>query len=53
MRVGLEQCKELLSRHAHQFRAIQKRLLSHFKDKTPSGLLHLDTLLDGTYMQVI
>ena len=52
MRVGLRQCGDLLGRHAHQFRAIQKRLLSRYKDKTPVGLSHMDTLLDGTYMQV-
>ena len=46
------QCCELLSRHSQQFRAIQKRLLSRFKDKTPSSLAHMDTLLDGTYLQV-
>ena len=51
--MNIEHCKELLSRHAQQFRSIQKRLLSRFKDKTPVGLAHLDTLLDGTYMQVI
>ena len=45
-------CREWLSRHAEQFRAIQKRLLTRFKDKTPVGLANLDTLLDGTYMQV-
>ena len=52
MRLGLQQCQELIGRHARQFRAIQKRLLARFKDKTPSGLVHLDTLLDGTFMQV-
>lgn len=48
----MEQCRELLKRHAQQFRAIQKRLLTRFKDKTPVGLAHLDTLLEGTFMQV-
>ena len=52
VRIGLQQCQELIGRHARQFRAIQKRLLARFKDKTPSGLVHLDTLLDGTFMQV-
>jgi len=52
VRQDLEQCYEWLGRHAHQFRSIQKRLLTRFKDKTPVGLAHLDTLLDGTYMQV-
>lgn len=50
--MNIGHCQEWLSRHAQQFRSIQKRLLSRFKDKTPVGLAHLDTLLDGTYMQV-
>ena len=48
----MHHCREWISRHAEQFRAIQKRLLTRFKDKTPVGLANLDTLLDGTYMQV-
>ena len=42
----------MLDQRAQQFRVIQKRLLTRFKDKTPSPLAHLDTLLDGTYKQV-
>ena len=41
-----------VEQHAQQFRAIQKRLLTRFKDNTPSSLQHLDTLLDGTFLQV-
>lgn len=52
LRANMLHCREWLSRHAEQFRAIQKRLLTRFKDKTPVGLANLDTLLDGTYMQV-
>ena len=52
LRTNMLHCREWLSRHAEQFRAIQKRLLTRFKDKTPVGLANLDTLLDGTYMQV-
>ena len=44
--------KELLAQRATQFRVIQRRLLARFKDKTPSPLNNLDTLLDGTYRQV-
>lgn len=47
-----EKLEELLSERAVQFRAIQRRLLTRFKDKTPAPLQHLDTLLDGTYKQV-
>ena len=52
LRASMLHCREWLRRHAEQFRAIQKRLLTRFKDKTPVGLANLDTLLDGTYMQV-
>ena len=41
----------MLEERAQQFRAIQRRLLTRFKDKTPSPLANLDTLLDGTYRQ--
>ena len=45
--------RELLAQRAQQFRAIQRRLLTRFKDKTPAPLANLDTLLDGTYRQVL
>uniref|UniRef100_A0A2I3TRB9 Bardet-Biedl syndrome 9 n=1 Tax=Pan troglodytes TaxID=9598 RepID=A0A2I3TRB9_PANTR len=53
LRINGEKLEELLSERAVQFRAIQRRLLARFKDKTPAPLQHLDTLLDGTYKQVI
>ncbi|XP_069870361.1 protein PTHB1 isoform X3 [Dipodomys merriami] len=53
LRINGEKLEELLSERAIQFRAIQRRLLTRFKDKTPAPLQHLDTLLDGTYKQVI
>uniref|UniRef100_A0A8D0VPI5 Protein PTHB1 n=1 Tax=Sus scrofa TaxID=9823 RepID=A0A8D0VPI5_PIG len=53
LRINGENLEELLSERAVQFRAIQRRLLTRFKDKTPAPLQHLDTLLDGTYKQVI
>ncbi|XP_072322955.1 protein PTHB1 isoform X2 [Scyliorhinus torazame] len=52
MRLNAEKYKELLSERAVQYRAIQRRLLTHFKDKTPTPLRNLDTLLDGTYRQL-
>ena len=45
--------RELLAQRAQQFRAIERRLLTRFKDKTPAPLANLDTLLDGTYRQVL
>ena len=53
VRLAMENYKQLLQQRAHQFRVIQKRLLTRFKDKTPSPLQHLDTLLEGTYKQVL
>ena len=46
------QLRQMLEERAAQFRAIQKRLLTRFKDKTPAPLANLDTLLNGTYTQV-
>ncbi|XP_076795835.1 protein PTHB1 isoform X3 [Arvicanthis niloticus] len=53
LRISGKKLEELLSERAVQFRAIQRRLLTRFRDKTPAPLQHLDTLLDGTYKQVI
>ncbi|KAI4794496.1 hypothetical protein KUCAC02_032025, partial [Chaenocephalus aceratus] len=40
-----QQYQDLLSERAVQFRAIQRRLLTRFKDKTPAPLQNLDTLI--------
>ncbi|XP_077056310.1 protein PTHB1 isoform X2 [Siphateles boraxobius] len=53
LRVNALQCQDLLSERAVQFRAIQRRLLTRFKDKTPGPLHNLDTLMEGTYRQVL
>ncbi|CAN2389661.1 PTHB1 N-terminus [Pristimantis euphronides] len=53
LRMNTEKYENLLTERAVQFRAIQKLLLTRFKDKTPAPLQNLDTLLDGTYRQVI
>lgn len=52
-RINTVSCKEMLDQRAAQFRAIQRRLLTRFKDKTPAPLQNLDTLLEGTYRQLI
>uniref|UniRef100_A0A0B7AJ40 PTHB1 N-terminal domain-containing protein n=2 Tax=Arion vulgaris TaxID=1028688 RepID=A0A0B7AJ40_9EUPU len=52
-RCNAHKCKEILAQRASQFRTIQKRLLTRFKDKTPAPLQHLDTLLEGTYRQIL
>ena len=41
-----------LSERSAQFRSIERRLLTRFKDKTPTPLTNLDTLLEATYRQV-
>nr|XP_057909015.1 protein PTHB1 isoform X3 [Doryrhamphus excisus] len=51
LRVSAQKYQDLLSERAVQFRAIQRRLLTRFKDKTPAPLQNLDTLLDATYSQ--
>ncbi|XP_042330198.1 protein PTHB1 isoform X2 [Sceloporus undulatus] len=53
LRLNAAKYEQLLSERAVQFRAIERRLLARFKDKTPAPLQHLDTLLEGTYRQVI
>uniref|UniRef100_A0AAY4A8U8 Bardet-Biedl syndrome 9 n=1 Tax=Denticeps clupeoides TaxID=299321 RepID=A0AAY4A8U8_9TELE len=53
LRVNAEKYQDLLSERAVQFRAIQRRLLTRFKDKTPAPLQNLDTLMEGTYRQII
>uniref|UniRef100_A0A1A8JRU2 Bardet-Biedl syndrome 9 n=1 Tax=Nothobranchius kuhntae TaxID=321403 RepID=A0A1A8JRU2_NOTKU len=53
LRVSAKQYQDLLSERAVQFRAIQRRLLTRFKDKTPAPLQNLDTLLEATYSQVM
>ncbi|KAM7072287.1 protein PTHB1 isoform 5-T5 [Acridotheres tristis] len=53
LRLNAEKYQELLSERAVQFRAIERRLLTRFKDKTPAPLQHLDTLLEGTFREVI
>ncbi|NXF50633.1 PTHB1 protein, partial [Oceanites oceanicus] len=52
LRLNAEKFQELLSERAVQFRAIERRLLTRFKDKTPAPLQHLDTLLEGTFREV-
>lgn len=52
LRLNAGKYEQLLSERAIQFRAIERRLLARFKEKTPAPLQHLDTLLEGTYRQV-
>ncbi len=52
IRLLSEKYKEMLEQCSVQFRAIQKRLLSKFKDKTPTSLDNLDAILEATYRQI-
>lgn len=53
LRQKLEQYKELLEQCCVQFRAIQKRMLIKFKDKSPTSLDNMDALLEATYRQIV
>nr|XP_032806924.1 protein PTHB1 isoform X1 [Petromyzon marinus]XP_032806925.1 protein PTHB1 isoform X1 [Petromyzon marinus] len=53
VRADAEKYREMLSERAVQFRAVQRRLLTRFKDKTPSPLQNLDSILEGTYQQIM
>ncbi|KAK7112873.1 protein PTHB1-like isoform X2 [Littorina saxatilis] len=52
-RLGATKCSEMLAQRASQFRVIERRLLTRFKDKTPTPLQNLDTLLEGTFRQIL
>ena len=52
-RVSIASLRKELDARAHQLRVVQKRLLIRFKDKTPSPLQHLDTLIEATYDDVL
>jgi len=52
LRQSIEKHKENLEKCCVQFRAIQKRLLAKFKDKSPTSLDNMDVLLDATYRQI-
>lgn len=52
-RLNQQKYREILGQRSSQFRVIQRRLLTKYKDKTPSPLANLDTLLDGTYRQLL
>jgi len=52
-RKHLEELRNSLSERSRQYRVIQKRLLVRFKDRNPSPLNHLDTLLGLTFEQTV
>lgn len=52
LRIYSDRYKEMLEQCCVQFRAIQKRILNKFKDKTPTSLDNLDAILEATYRQI-
>lgn len=52
-RLKLMQLEDLLGQRTAQFRVVQKRLLTKMKDKTPTPLNNLDSLLEATHRQII
>lgn len=52
LRTRKQELENKLEQRAHQLRAVQKRLLVRYKDKNPSSLEHLMTLLQGTHTQL-
>jgi len=42
-----------LTKRAHQFRVIEKRLLVRLKDRNPAPLQNLELLFEGTYQQLL
>lgn len=53
LRRHLDELRKDLADRTQQYRVIQKRLLVRFKDRNPSPLNHLDTLLNLTFEQTI
>jgi Bardet-Biedl syndrome 9 protein len=53
LRKHLEELRSDLQDRTQQYRVIQKRLLVRFKDRNPSPLTHLDTLLTLTFEQTV
>lgn len=51
-RQRMKELDDALAKRAHQFRAVQRRLLARYKDKNPSSLDHLTTLVEGTHAQI-
>merc|ERR1711865_70021 len=53
LRKHLEELRTELADRTQQYRVIQKRLLVRFKDRNPSALNQLDTLLSLTFEQTV
>ncbi|CAM9284783.1 unnamed protein product, partial [Ectocarpus sp. 12 AP-2014] len=52
-RRDLQDASESLNRAAHQYRVVEKRLLSRFKDRNPAALDSLDVVSEETYQRLV
>lgn len=52
-RQDLERFSESLNRAAHQYRVVEKRLLSRFRDRNPSPLDKLDVVSEETHARLV
>ncbi|CAG0912731.1 unnamed protein product [Notodromas monacha] len=52
-KMRFEASKATLGQRAGQFRAIQRRLLIQLREKTPVPLTNLDSILEGTFQQIV
>ena len=52
-RGDLQSASEDLNRAAHQYRVVEKRLLSRFKDRNPAPLDNLDVVSEETYRRLV
>jgi len=53
IRQRIDKLQKALEDRAHQYRAIQKRLLVRFKDRNPTPLNNLDGILGDTFTQIM
>lgn len=53
IRLEINKHLSVLNDRAHQFRMVEKRLLTRFKDKNPSPLGFLGKLMDETYTDIV
>ena len=52
-RRDVQDVSESLNRAAHQYRVVEKRLLSRFKDRNPAPLDNLDVVSEETYERLV
>eukprot|EP00903_Cladosiphon_okamuranus_P007654 g7422.t1 len=52
-RRDLQNASESLNRASHQYRVVEKRLLSRFKDRNPAPLDSLDVVSEETYQRLV